>query len=360
MLRVIVHLLFLHISLFCSGQLSTFTDGPYLFYKNDSLLIESINNGNLKRDSVDMHSRKVPLLSVSVPGKPGAFFAVRLKSNLKPEKSTYRSVDKILVLSDIEGTFDGLYKLLLTGGVIDKQFSWIFESGHLVICGDLFDRGDEVTTCLWLLYKLEDEANAKGGYVHVILGNHDIMNLSEDFRYVHPNYQQVASLMGKTYQDLFSINTELGRWLRTKNIMERIGDYLFLHGGVSQTINESGLSLKQINNRVRPYYEMSGYDSLLNSAHVMPFFSGDTSPFWYRGYFVDPRASMAQVDSTLNLFKVKRIIVGHTIVDSIQTLYEGKVVAIDVNYHIGNYQALAIEVENIYRMNESGEKKKLN
>jgi hypothetical protein len=186
------------------------------------------------------------------------------------------------------------------------------------------------------------------------------MNLSEDFRYVNPKYLQAASLMGVNYQDLYTANTELGRWLRTKNIIEQIGDFLFLHGGVSQPINESQVSLQEINNQARPYYEMSGYDSLLNEAHVLPLFSSDTAPFWYRGYFIEPRASMAQVDSTLRFFNVKHIVVGHTLVDSIQTRYEGKIIAIDVNYHIRNYQALAIDGKDIYSMNEAGEKKKLN
>jgi hypothetical protein len=105
---------------------------------------------------------------------------------------------------------------------------------------------------------------------------------------------------------------------------------------------------------------MSGFDSILNQAHVLPIFSSNTSPFWYRGYFIEPHASIAQVDSTLNLFRVKHIIVGHTIVDSIRTLYDGKVIAIDVNYHISNYQALTIEKDRFYSLTASGEKKRLN
>jgi Calcineurin-like phosphoesterase len=359
MFRVLAHIFLLPAFLVCSGQGTSLADGPYVFYNNNYLLIASISNGVLKKDSFDVRTDKAPLLSVAVPGRPGTFFSVPLKGDLTPEASTYRAATKLLALSDIEGTFEGLNKLLVAGGVIDKDFNWTFGSGHLVICGDLFDRGEEVTACLWLLYKLEDEAKANGGYVHVILGNHDIMNLSEDFRYVAPKYMHAAALMGKEYKDLYTVNTELGRWLRTKNIMERIGDCLFLHGGISQTINETGLSLKAINNRVRPYYQMSGYDSLLNRARVLPFFE-DTSPFWYRGYFLAPRASMAQVDSTLNLFNVKRIVVGHDVVDRIQTLYEGKVIAIDVDYHAGNYQALAIEKDALYRMDAGGEKKRLN
>jgi hypothetical protein len=359
MIRPVVSILLVQAFLFCSGQDSAITDGPHLFYKNSYLHIESVYNNQVKKDSMEYHSGKAPHLSVAVPGQPGVFFSVPLKMNLNPEAATYPSPERLFVLSDIEGKFQAFYKLLLAGRVIDDQFNWTFGKGHLVLCGDMFDRGADVTPCLWLLYKLEAEAKAKGGYVHVVLGNHEIMNLSEDFSYVHPKYLKAAVLLGKTYQEFYTINTELGRWLRTKNIIERIGDFLFLHAGVSQAVNESGLSLKQINNRVRSFYDMYGYDSILAKGNVALFFNGNSSPFWYRGYFLEPRASRAQIDSTLHLYKVKQIVVGHTIVDSIRTLYDGKIIAIDVNYHTGNQQALLIEKDGMFRMNEAGEKKRL-
>ncbi len=46
-----------------------------------------------------------------------------------------------------------------------------------MFAGDMFDRGDQVTECLWLVYALEETAKAAGGYVHFILGNHELMNL---------------------------------------------------------------------------------------------------------------------------------------------------------------------------------------
>ena len=87
----------------------------------------------------------------------------------------------MFVLSDIEGEFAAFKSLMQGNGIMDQNYKWTFGDGHLVICGDLFDRGNRVTEYLWLLYKLEDEAKAQGGYVHVILGNHDIMNLKRRF-----------------------------------------------------------------------------------------------------------------------------------------------------------------------------------
>lgn len=334
------------------------TDGPYVFYTSQAAVINTITNGQLQKDSITFSKAHATPLRVPVPKQPGTFFEVRLKQEVKPEPSTTATVANLFVLSDIEGTFDGLVKLLTTGGVINKNYGWQYGTGHLVICGDLFDRGDAVLPCLWLLYKLEDEARAAGGQVHVLLGNHDVMNLSQDYRYVNPVYGQSAAMMGKPYDQLYNADTELGRWLRSKNIVERIGDFLFMHAGISQPVNEAGLTLDDLNNRARPLYEWSGMDSIIAAAGMTPFFTDD-APYWYRGYFLAPRASMAQVDSTLQLYGVKHIVVGHTIVDSIQTTYDGKVIAIDVNYHAANYEALVIEHNRFFRMTADGTKTEL-
>jgi len=86
---------------------------------------------------------------------------------------------------------------------------------------------------------------------------------------------------------------------------------------------------------------------------IKPLF-GNNSPFWYRGYYLEPRATEAQVDSSLNLFNCKQIIAGHTIVNNIIVLYNGKVIGTDVNHHEGNSQALVIEGDIYYRVNDQG------
>jgi hypothetical protein len=355
-------LLILLLNSFISGfsQDSMITDGPYIFYNGRQIIVESINNGQLMIDTLGRKNKRDQPIKVLLQSEPGVSFSVPLKSSLTNEPAVFPAAEKMFVLSDIEGTFQGLFTLLVKGGVIDERFNWTFGTGHLVICGDMFDRGDEVTACLWLLYKLEDEAKTKGGYVHVILGNHEMMNLYGDYRYVNTKYRSSVAILHKDYSKLYDNDSELGRWLRTKNIMEKIGDWLCLHGGVSEIINKSGLSLASLNETARPYYDKGDDDSLLVVAKVYPLFHPDAAPFWYRGYFEEPVAGMPQVDQTLRTFEVKHIIVGHTIVDSIQPRFDKKVIAIDVNYHQGNYEGLVIEKNNFYRMTKDGQKQQLN
>lgn len=360
MIRLIFNVILLNTFFVGYAQNTSITDGPYIFYSGKHLIIQSVGNGQLMSDTVAKKNKKDHPLKVMIPGKPGVSFSVPIKSSLNNEPAVFPASEKMFVLSDIEGTFEGLNTLLLKGGVIDDKYNWTFGNGQLVVCGDIFDRGNEVTACLWLLYKLEDEAKAKGGYVHVILGNHEIMNLYGDTRYVNQKYTDAAAIMQKKYTDLYDGDTELGRWLRTKNIIEKIGNWLCLHGGVSDLMNKSGLSVGNINELARPFYDKGGSDSLLIEAKVYPIFHPDASPFWFRGYIEEPIVGMDIVDGTLKAFDVKQIIVGHTIVDSIQPRYDKKVIAIDVNYHEGKYQALVIEKDNFYRMNKEGEKQKLN
>jgi hypothetical protein len=113
---------------------------------------------------------------------------VKLKPGLANEKAEHKKVGKMLILSDIEGNFAAFRKLLQANHVIDDNFNWTFEKNHLVLIGDFVDRGTMVTEVLWLIYSLEEKASAAGGYVHYILGNHEIMNMSNDLRYVQDRY----------------------------------------------------------------------------------------------------------------------------------------------------------------------------
>ena len=334
-------------------------DGPYVFYNHDTVAVRSIVQKDGKptmeektfiKDQNKIHITVPPFDSITTG------FELDLRPALEVGPSTFDKPQKLFVLSDIEGEFAAFRSLLLGNGVMDQNYAWTFGNGHLVICGDLFDRGPRVTEYLWLLYKLEDDAKAKGGYVHVILGNHDIMNLSGDFRYVQPKYFESATAMGLQYKDLIAENTELGKWLRTKNIIEKIGDILYMHAGISSEVNRAGLSVQALNDSSRPYYS-TPIDSIPDA--VYRYFGGNSSPFWYRGYFMDPKATSSQVDSTLQLFNVNKVVAGHTIIDDITRLYDGKVIGLDVNQHAGNHQALLIEGDEMYRVDNKGERKKL-
>ncbi len=233
-------------------------DGPYVDYNGDQVTVKYIvpeKNGTkvIKADSVALLQKGSLSLKV-MTDVANETFLVRLKKELKNENSEFLNVNKLLVLSDIEGNFGAFRKLLQANKVIDEKFKWKFDNGHLVLIGDFFDRGKQVTEVLWLIYSLEEKAKDEGGYVHFILGNHEIMNLSNDLRFVPQKYIDNSSLLNKKYVSLYDENSELGRWLRTKNIVEKIGNNLFAHGGISAQMNKLSMSVSNINQLSRPYY----------------------------------------------------------------------------------------------------------
>jgi hypothetical protein len=333
-------------------------DGPYVLYSKDSVFVHYINeeNGikNLHTDTVLGGARKDIRLTIPT-GNPGETFTIKLKSKLQQEKAEYRKVNRQLAISDIEGNLKGFLKLLTANKVIDEKLGWIFGDGHLVLTGDFFDRGTQVNELLWFIYDLEDKAKTAGGYVHFVLGNHEIMNLNGDFRYVQAKYMEQAALMHTDYLTLFSENAELGRWLRTKNIVEKVGDVLYMHGGISSEVNQFNAQASQINELARPYYGDTSYQ--YPNVYVEVLFS-DIGPFWYRGYYTGvTKATEAQIDSTLSVFGVKYIATGHTIArDTISTWFHNKVFNTDVPHSKGFSEALLIEKNRFYRVNEAGEK----
>ena len=279
-------------------------------------------------------------------------FSVQLKKSYKAERSVFRNPSKLFIISDIEGQYNYFKQILQAAGVMDKEFNWTFGKGALVVVGDVFDRGSQVTECLWLIYHLEEAAKKDGGYVHYILGNHEVMNMSGDYRYVNPKYIELAKQKDEPYQNFYSTQTELGRWLRTKNIMEKVGDLLFVHGGVSKELNDLDLTIDSINMQARMYYDQPA-ESMPPLEQLLLL---DDGPLWYRGYFTNPPATKEQIESTLNQFKVKKIIIGHTPVEQISTFYDGKVINVDVPHAKGVSEGLLIEDKKYYRINLQGKK----
>ena len=332
------------------------TDGPYVNYAPGNIIVnyivekKGIKRAETEEWRMDMKSDVRLNVMTDIPGK---FFHMRLKEKIIVEKSEFPAADKLLVLSDIEGNFGAFRRLLQANKVIDEKFNWTFGKGQVVLAGDFFDRGDQVTEVLWLIYHLEEKAKSAGGYVHFILGNHELMNLTGDLRYTPQKYLDNAKVLRADYLALYDDNSELGRWLRTKNVIEKIGDLLILHGGISSDMNRMHLSLEKINELARPYLGLNGFDDKDENLRVI---FGDFGPFWYRGYYDTSNSKIpAQIDMTLAQYGAKRIITGHTIVSNYITVwYNGRLLDTDVPHAEGSSEALLIEGGKYFRVNSKG------
>jgi hypothetical protein len=336
----------------------TLHDGPYVVYRNSQVFVHYVRpEGEGKKvqvDSFPMAERKNIKLDVATD-IPGKTFPVQFRDKLSNERAEYKKASKMFVMSDIEGNFAAFRKLLLGGKVVDENFNWTFGDGHLVLIGDFVDRGDQVTEVLWLIYALEEKARAAGGYVHFVLGNHEIMVMSGDHRYVNPKYTDNAQRIGIHLMTLYGADTEIGRWLRTKNVVEKVGSNLFVHGGISRQVNNMQISLSKINELARPFYA--------DTTFAYPYAETDTiyqdvGPFWYRGYFVGETSTASQViDSTFDKFRVNKVIVGHTpLRDTVSVWYGGKLINVDTPHAKGKTEALLVEGNAYYRIKPDGER----
>lgn len=333
-------------------------DGPYVLYRNDKVFVKYVfEDSGTKRVQIDSMpaSEKAGLSLTVATDEPDKKFTVQLKKELNNEKNEFSKVNKLFVLSDIEGNFGAFRKLLQANKVVDENYNWTFGDGHLVLTGDFFDRGNQQTEVLWLIYSLEEKAKDAGGHVHFILGNHEIMNMNGDLRYLHGKYLENSGLINEDYLVLYGEQSELGRWLRTKNIVEKIGNILFAHGGISAEVNSLDIPVSKINKLSRPYYQDTTYK--FNDENLDVLYS-DWGPFWYRGYYGgSSKATSQQIDSTLSIYKVKHIATGHTVVaDTISILYNGKVINTDVHHAKGYSEGLLIEGGKFYRATAKGEK----
>ena len=191
---------------------------------------------------------------------------------------TLDGVKRVVAISDIHGAHRELVATLHTAGVIDAAQRWNAAHTHLVIVGDIVDRGDDSRASLDLLMRLEAEAVAAGGKVHVVLGNHDVMNIVGDLRYTTKGefaafageespamreaafQRHLATRTGdKTTVDdarrafdlayppgffahraAFAASATYGKWLLGKPLLLQINDTLFVHAGLSEAAANIG------------------------------------------------------------------------------------------------------------------------
>lgn len=345
-------------------------DGPYLFWRGDSLEVVQVNEA-LQIQKKIIKPDSATTFTTYVANKDRDQFSFRLQPNPVTPPATYTQPKRMLAISDIEGNFNAFYSLLVGNGVIDQQYRWTYGAGHLVLVGDFVDRGDNVTQCLWLIYKLEQEALKQGGQVHYILGNHEVMNLENDLRYVNRKYLALAQhLSGKTavaeaFPYLMSDENVLVQWMRTKNTIEKIGDVLYVHGGISPELMAAKLSIEEINQALhsRTQQKQQGVAFVTDDRSALVI--GGAGPLWYRGFVKiqeinSGKTAVEVVNQALRYFKVKKIVIGHTLVEEVSADYNGKVLRIDIRQptekNTGKAQALLIEGSKTYRVNDLGER----
>ena len=318
-------------------------EGPYVFGTANDWRARSINATG-ETTEVEVANGRVHVAPVD--GIAGFEVKLRAPPQAAPSSERLTEDTPLFVVADTHGEYAILIALLKAQRIVDERLHWSFGNGHLAISGDMLDRGPRQLEILWLLYKLEAEAQAAGGRVHVLIGNHEALVLRGDQRYLHPRYPGVAKRLGVSgYSQLLGGDTVLGAWLRSRPAMLKLGDLLIVHGGVSAELAASDLDLDEINAISRRYLDIQ-HTTRAPEGSREALVVGADGPLWYRGYFPihgePPAATNAEVAASLNRFGVSRILVGHTAVESVLPLYDGKVIAVQVYPHIDAASGLPV------------------
>jgi len=344
--------------------LALVNDGPYIFSENNALNSYWLCQGEVVSKTLSISAENnfpvnfsTNIDACNMPAKVHGFTSIENKV------LTFSGDFPVAALSDFHGKYDLMIELLINNNIIDENKKWAFGHGHFVITGDIFDRGDKVTEILWFLYDLEQQAKQAGGDIHLTLGNHEVMVLNGDLRYLHPKYIETATKLDKPFENLFKKDSIIGNWLRSKPVLVKVNDMLFAHGGFHPTLATDNHSIEEINSVFKNSLVKAELDKPREG--FAKFLHKTNGVIWYRGYFAkdypegskrrDNGATSAEIDLLLKHFDVQHLIVGHTSQKQIETRYQGRVIAIDSSIKRGKYgEILFIENGKKWRGSLSG------
>jgi len=262
--------------------------------------------------------------------------AIAAAAGMLPAGAQPASQPRIVAVGDVHGDFDQFVKVLRAAKVINEKNDWSAGKTILVQTGDVLDRAPDSRKAIDLLMKLEAQAAKTGGAVHALVGNHEAMVVCGDWRYVHPG--EFTAFGGERgFRKAMSPTAKYGKWLCGNKTVVKVGDTIFLHGGL--TFPTAKLSLKQINQAVR--MEMV-------RGRAGPMTMGMHSPLWDRSLAIgDPDEAAAQLKKVLARYGARRMVVGHTVTrDGVETRAGGRLIRIDVgmsSYYRGPAACLVIE-----------------
>lgn len=212
-----------------------------------------------------------------------------------PAQDAWRSsgAARVVAFGDVHGAYTNLTELLQAARVVDAELGWAAGAAHVVSLGDLLDRGPDSRRVMDLLMRLQTEAEAAGGRMHVVLGNHELMNLIGDLRYVSAEeyaafaadetaemreaaYGAAVAAAGESaaldraafdrayplgyfaHRAAFALDGRYGQWLAALPAIIVVNDTAFVHGGLPPLVAETPLAALNdgLQTKLRRYLEL--------------------------------------------------------------------------------------------------------
>lgn len=208
----------------------------------------------------------------------GALFLQTACSPAPTAQWRFENVERVVAVSDIHGAYDPVVATFQRAGLLDDDLAWVGATSHLVIVGDVLDRGPQSRRIMDLLIRLEQDAEEAGGRVHLLLGNHEVMNMVGDNRYVadeefaafaaeesaaererwfrqfrgtqpaddneaavRERFDEAAPPGYFGHRRAFAAEGYYGKWLLQKPYIIVINDTAYVHGGLPTYVTDHGI-----------------------------------------------------------------------------------------------------------------------
>jgi hypothetical protein len=327
---------------------------------------------SLRRSFTSSPARRAPRVLVAL----ALLLALAAPLAAKPD-SVWTGVEKIVAIGDLHGGYDQFVRLLHATQLIDGDNKWIGGKAHLVQMGDVIDRGDKAKEIFDLIRKLEKQAEAAGGRVHMLIGNHeelalikrslqysDFVSEKQFFAFLPRGTRSFwESRMGgrlnwDDWKDIISNEGDVadsyykgfwsayGSWIAEHNVIIKINDTVFVHGGLTESF--AAMGLQAINDLYRSEIQSAHRGQDVSRPQIVFQPNG---PLWNRSLADNDETEErhATIDRILAGVDAKRIVVAHTPSnfhgrENELSRYDGKVWVIDTGIGLrGRVWAITIE-----------------
>jgi len=254
----------------------------------------------------------------------------------------------IIAIGDLHADLQGAQRTFKLAGVTNDKGAWVLRDATVVQTGDLTDRGPDGAPLLEWIRGLEQQAVKHNSRFIVLLGNHEVMNLHGDWRYVsRADVETFGGYAARQRALSLRHQGEWAQWLISKQAVLQLGGTVFVHGGVSRHF-------------ARPAAELSSElrQAILSDPRA-PIL-GELGPLWYRGYWLQPElTACAEAREVLTKLGAQRMVMGHTTQadGQIHARCGGALFAIDTGIsrvYGGRPAALKIEGDQVSALYESG------
>lgn len=219
------------------------------------------------------------------------------------EQHTHRPV---YIIGDVHGQLKKLTMLLQHAKLLRHDLSWGGGTATLWFLGDYVDRGPDGVGVIDLIIRLQHEAEAVGGYVGALLGNHELFLLAAH------RFGRRSTGLGSTFisrwkqnggnvKDLKRLTRQHLDWLTALQPMALVEDTILVHADAPVYI-QHGHTIADVN---------ADFKKIMSRSDALTW-EGLLEAFARRGVFSHTLGGDEFLSRFLDMYGGKHVVHGHT------------------------------------------------